>query len=275
MTHQDAGSGARTGKRAAVYLRVSTDDQARDGYGLDVQRERSRAQVVAKGWTIAGEYVDAGVSGTIPAPDRPAMGALLADLDAGRVDAVVVLALDRLGRSTRVVLDLVERLTHAGAELVSCNESLDTSTPSGRFVMRMFASLAELERDNIVARTTAGRNARGRVDGERGGRVPLGYVRADSGLEVDPGGAELVKRIYSMRRRGATLQAIADAMNADGVRTRRGGSWYPSVVREVLEHRAVYVGGTRGPSPVHWPAILRPSDVRGATRDQRRRVPVA
>jgi site-specific DNA recombinase len=73
----------------------------------------------------------------------------------------------------------------------------------------MFASLAELERDNIVERTTSGRNARGRKDGERGGRLPMGYTRTESGIEIEPAGAEVVRSIFTQRVEGATLTAIA------------------------------------------------------------------
>ena len=137
-----------------------------------MQRERCTAQIVAKGWQYAGEYADPGISGTKGADERPGLAALLSDARAGKVDAVIVLALDRLGRKTSLVLDLVETLADNGAPLVSCKESLDTSTPQGQFVLTMFAAMARLERDTIVERTSAGRNARGKVDGERGGRMP-------------------------------------------------------------------------------------------------------
>ena len=107
------GDGTR---RAGLYLRVSTDDQA-DAYGLDVQSERCEAQAIAKGWTVAREYVDAGISGTLDVDGRPALGELLADAESGAIDAAIVLALDRLGRKTSLVLDLVERISNAGAEL--------------------------------------------------------------------------------------------------------------------------------------------------------------
>lgn len=243
--------------RAAIYLRVSTDDQAQDGYGLDVQRERCKAQITAKGWRYAGEYEDAGISGTKGADERPGLAALLADAQAGKIDAVVVLALDRLGRKTSLVLSLVETLSERGATLVSCKESLDTSTPQGQFVLTMFAALAQLERDTIVERTSAGRDARGKVDGERGGRIPMGYRRASAdGVEVDPERAALVRSIFDMKRQGLTLRAIAAELNTDGHTTPRGKAWHASSVREVLLNEADYRGGTRGASNVRWPIIL-------------------
>ena len=249
---------ATTDGRAVIYLRVSTDEQADTGFGLDVQRERCRAMATAKGFTVVAEHVDAGLSGTLAPAARPGLAAVLAAVDAGDADTVIVYALDRLGRRTAIVLDVVERLRGAGCAVVSCRESLDSTTPAGVFVVSMFAALAQLERDTIVERTTAGRNARGQVDGERGGRVPFGYRRTVDGLEVDDDAADIVRRIIAERRRkGGTFQAIADGLNLDGITTARGGqTWRPSSVAVVWANRDAYAGGQRGASSVRWPAII-------------------
>ena len=128
--------------------------------------------------------------------------------------------------------------------------------------MTMFAALAQLERDTIVARTTDGRNERGRRDGERGGRVPMGYRRimgaagATGEIAIDHDAAAVVCAIFQRRAGGATLAAIADDLNAAGASTPRGGRWHGSSVREVLLNEADYRGGRRGDSGVCWPAIL-------------------
>lgn len=243
--------------RAGVYLRVSTEEQAASGYGLDVQRERCLAMATVKGWAVdpIHVYADEGISGTKDADGRPALAALLAAVEIGNVNAVIVLSLDRLGRKTRIVLDLVDRLAAAGAQLVSCKESLDTSTPQGQFVLTMFAALAQLERDTIVERTTAGRNQRGKVDGERGGRVPYGYRRTVEGIEIDLDRAYLVRRVFQRRSAGATLRQIADDLN-DQTTGPRGGRWYASTIAEILANEDAYRGGERGASAVRWPAIL-------------------
>lgn len=239
--------------RAAIYVRVSTEDQARDGYGLDVQRERCRAMAIVKGWEIRQEYADEGISGTKDASARPGLAALLLAVQQGEVGAVIVLALDRLGRKTRIILDLVDAIVEAGAELVSCKESLDTTTPAGRFVLTIFAALAQLERDNIVERTSSGRDQRGRRDGEKGGRLPYGYVRAPEGVAIDEQAAAVVRRIFHLARQGATLRAIARALEAPGP---RGGQWHASSVSEILANESAYRGGARGESTVCWPQVL-------------------
>ena len=247
--------------KAAIYLRVSTDEQV-SGYGLDVQLSKCEAMATVKGWVPSCVYTDEGVSGTKDATARPGLAAMLEAIDAGEVNAVIVYALDRLARSTRLVLEYVDRLAAKGAAIVSCKESLDTGTPAGQFVLTMFAALGQLERDTIVARTTDGRNARGLVDGEKGGRVPMGYARelvagkSTGAVFVVKGEAETVKQIHALRAAGATLTAIADDLNARGVKTRRGGRWHASSVREVLSNAAAYRGGLRNGSGRNWPVIL-------------------
>ena len=244
--------------QAAIYLRVSTEEQV-SGYGLDVQRERCLAMATVKGWSVAPEhiYCDEGISGTKDASGRAALAALMAAAAAGAIGAVIVLALDRLGRKTKIVLDLVDTLATTGVQLVSCKESLDTSTPAGAFVLTMFAALAQLERDTIVERTTAGRNARGRKDGEKGGRVPYGYLRGPGGVVVEPAAAAVVRQILRWQEAGATYQTIADRLNERGnTPPRAGRAWYRSSVGEIVRNAPIYRGAQRGASAVLWPVIV-------------------
>jgi site-specific DNA recombinase len=240
--------------RAAIYVRVSTEDQAQSGYGLDVQRSRCRAMAEVKDWRIVSEYSDEGISGTKDASGRPGLSALLGAAQAGQIDAVIILALDRLGRKTRIVLDLVEILTAAGVQLVSCKESLDTSTPQGQFVLTMFAAIAQLERETIMQRTSAGRDERAAVDGEQGGRLPYGYTRSGQGIQIDNQASGHVRLIYQARQH-ASLRAIASELNRI-VLSPRGGRWHASSIAEILKNEDAYRGGRRGESTICWPAIL-------------------
>ena len=201
---------------------MSTDEQVADGYGLDVQRARCRAMAEAKGWQVVAEFADEGISGTLDATGRPGLAYLLAAATLGDIDAVIILSLDRLARKTRLVLELVETLTAVDVAVVSVKETLDTTTPQGQFVLTLFAALAQLERDVILQRTSDGRNERGRRDGERGGRLPVGYVRTAAGVEVDQRQAALVRRLFALRGDGLTLQQVADALNGSGSLPPRG-----------------------------------------------------
>lgn len=246
---------------AAIYLRVSTDEQGQR-YGIAAQLAQCEAMATVKGWPVACVFQDDGISGTKDEGARPGLAAMLEAVAAGDIQAVIVAALDRLGRSTRLVLRLVDQLADNGAAVVSCKESLDTSSAAGQFVLTMFAALAQLERDTIRERTTGGRNARGRVDGEKGGRVPMGYARelvagkATGDVTIIDAEAEIVRLIFAMRAGGATLTAIADELNTQGIQTRRGRGWHASSVREILRNEADYRGGARNGSGRTWSAIL-------------------
>jgi site-specific DNA recombinase len=264
---------------AGIYLRVSTDEQATTGFGLEVQRTQTTGMGMVKGLTVGSVYEDAGLSGTLGPKQRPALARLLADVRAGKVQVVIIAALDRLGRSTRIILDVVEQITQAGAQLISCRESIDTTTPTGQFMLTIFAALAQLERDQIVKRTMDGRAARGRKDGEKGGSLPLGYRRESNVVKVDVAGAAVVRRIHSLRAAKYSLASIAGVLNSEGVPTAHGGRcWYPSSVREVLLNEPAYRGARRGESETRWPIILDatiPSVARQARAKQGRTVAAA
>ncbi len=233
--------------------------QATAGYGLDVQRAECDSKARRLGWDIVAEYSDAGISGTKDASERPALGELVAALEAGELDAVIVYALDRLARKTLLALELVETITDAGAALVSCKEDLDTSTATGKFALTLFVALAQLERDKIVERTTAGRNQRGKQDGYKGGQLFYGYQQQPAAIVIDEQEAETVRLVYSLKSRGLSLRKIAAELDARNIPTPRGGKlWYAATVGLILsdEAKAAYRGGLRGDSAARWPAIL-------------------
>jgi len=248
--------GQQKAYRTAAYLRVSTDEQAESGLGIDNQKSRTQAMATVKGWAQPELYVDEGVSGTKDASRRPELQRLLTDVRSGQVDAVIILSLDRLGRKTRMVLDLVEELTAHGVALVSCKESLDTTSPQGQFVLTMFAALAQLERDLIAERTRGALHEKSKRDGEAGGKLPYGYIRTESGPTVDADQAKVVRFIFNARKRGDSLREIAAKLNERSVVGPRGGKWWATSVREVLENGPAYRGQRRGLSDVRWPTIL-------------------
>jgi site-specific DNA recombinase len=241
--------------RIAIYTRVSTTEQDEGGYGLDTQLAKCEAMATVKGSTAVAILSDS-ISGTKDESKRDGLAKLLQMAENKEIDCVIISALDRLGRNTRLVLSLVEKLEIAGIDLISCKESLDTSTPSGRFVLRMFASLAELERDSIVERTTSGRNQRAKVDGEKGGRVPWGYNRFDDSIIINMDAAQLVRQLFTRSDSGESMNSLANWLNDKGIKTPRGGNWYASSIKIVLANREKYAGGLRGDSNVHWPKIL-------------------
>lgn len=231
-------------RRVAGYLRVSTEDQADSGLGLAAQEAKIRAMAEVKGWPAITLYVDPGISGT--KESRPQFDELKAAIDAGHVDALIVASLDRIGRKTRIILNLAEQCTAAGVALISIKESFDTSTPAGQFALTLFAGLAQMERDTISQRTIEALDQRGVKYDYKSGMLPLGYKRvvtADSEyIALDDTTAEIARLILKLDRRGMTLRDIADELNARAIPPRRGTRWHHSAVAAVLRHKAVYSG---------------------------------
>lgn len=204
----------------AAYIRVSTDDQATSGAGLDAQRAAITAEADRRGWTITEWYADEGLSGGKPVGARPQLTAALDAVESGAAAALMVAKSDRLSRSLRSLLDVLDRAEHAGGMVVAVDGSIDTSTAAGRFTTQIMGGVAELERALISDRTKAAL-AEKRKKGVRLGRP--------STLPAD-----VVERILTARAAGLSYPAIASELNADGVPTAHGGArWWPASVRQV------------------------------------------
>jgi len=172
--------------RAAIYARVSTLDQEPEN-----QLQEIRRYAQARGWS-AVEYVDRGVSG---AKDRrPALDQLVADAKRRRFDVVVCWRLDRLGRSLKHLIGLLEDLRALGVAFVSLAEGIDATTPAGKLQMHILGAIAEFERDRIRERVVAGLH-RARSQGKQLGRpracIPIDRVLTVTGLPVDAAAAQL------------------------------------------------------------------------------------
>ena len=154
-------------KRAAIYARVSTHN----GQNPEMQLEELREYCKRRGWEIAAEYVDAGISGA--KEHRPALDRLIADCRKRLVDAVIVYRYDRFARSLRQLVNALEEFRALGIDFVSLHEGVDTSTPNGRLVFGIFASIAEFERELIRDRVRSGL-ASARAKGKHLGRPRVG-----------------------------------------------------------------------------------------------------
>lgn len=196
--------------QAIGYVRVSTSGQAEEGISLAAQEARIRAWAEGQGIELVAVYRDEALSGT--RSDRP--GFLQAVGEAVRLKAVLVAySLSRLSRSTRAVLELVERLEKAGAGLASLSEDLNTASASGRLVLRMLASLAEFEADQTRERTK-GAMAHLRSQGRRvSGRAPLGTRFEDGQVVPDLEELDSIATLRSWRRAGLSFRAIQRRAN--------------------------------------------------------------
>lgn len=152
--------------RAALYLRVSTDQQT-----VENQRLALRAEAERRGWIVADEYADEGISGAKGRDQRPQLDRLLKDSVRGKFDVVMVWALDRLGRSMAHLIDTVQELEAVNVGLCIPGQAIDTTTPAGRLFFHVMGAIAEFERSHLRSRIKAGLDRR-RSQGRRLGRKP-------------------------------------------------------------------------------------------------------
>ncbi len=225
-------------QRAVAYVRVSTEEQAASGYGLEAQERAVRAFAESQGYELVEVITDAGVSGTAKPEDRPGFARVLQLAREQAFSVLLVWKFDRLSRNLIHAVTTVHRLQEEhGVAVRSVSEPIDTATPMGRMIFSVLAGMAEQERETIVRRTLAGKREKARQGGFAGGATPLGYKRdKDGGLVVDPAEAAIVRRIFTMREQGYSPRQIADALNAEGVPGKRGGRWYPATVRYILDN---------------------------------------
>jgi len=233
--------------RAAIYSRVSTEDQAKEGFSLEAQRERLEAYCKARDWEAAASYVDDGYSGR--ETKRPAYQRMMAERD--RWDVVLVVKMDRIHRNAKNFMEMMENLRAWGKDFVSATESLDTSTAMGRFVMDIIQRIAQLESEQIGERVKMGMAQKAKTGpGILGFQPPLGY-RVDGGrLHVEPGEARVVQRMFDLCLRGKTLEEIGSEMDRINARTKRGTFWSQVKVYRIL-HNPVYAGFLR------WDGLMR------------------
>ena len=222
------------------YIRVSTATQVEEGFGLEVQ-ERAVADWAARhGHVITAQYVDAGVSGTKEAADRPGLASALAALEDGVGEALVVPKLDRLARHLTVQEAVLAQAWRHGGRVfaVDVGEILrdDPEDPMRTAMRQMVGVFAQLERAMIAARLRAGRRLKGAKGGYAFGAPRFGQVAEDKELAPEPEEQATIGRIIELRRRvpPASLREIARALEAEGRRTKRGGRWHPGTLGRIV-----------------------------------------
>jgi DNA invertase Pin-like site-specific DNA recombinase len=202
---------------ALAYLRVSTEEQAKEGASLDAQRNLLAAEADRRGWDV--EFV---VDDGFSAKDlnRPGLTRALGMLDGNEADVLLTLRVDRLSRSVYDFADLMSRSEKKGWNLVACDLGIDTSTPHGGLMAHVLASVAEYERRVIGVRTREGMAQRRREG------VHVGRPRA---LDED-----LIERIVRGKQAGQSLSRIARDLSDEGIPTARGGAWRASTIKAIL-----------------------------------------
>lgn len=220
-------------KRVVLYIRVSTDEQVK-GFSIKEQKDRLIAYCKAMGWVIVKIFIDPGESGSNL--QRPGMEAMIQYVEDKKCDAVLVYKLDRLSRSQKDTLYLIEDVfLPNNVDFVSVQESFDTSTPFGKFMVGILSVFAQLERENIKLRTMMGRAGRAKKGSWHGGGTdPIGYDYIDGELVINKEEAEQVRMVYEMYAAGYNLSYIQEQMA--GYTTKHGDWHHTGTITSVLDN---------------------------------------
>ena len=233
--------------KTAIYVRVSTEEQAKEGYSIRAQIDKLKSYILIKDWSFYKIYADEGISGK-NTTDRPAINALIADIKAGRVDNVLVYKIDRLTRSTRDLIDLTELFKNYNCTFNSLMESIDTQTASGRMFLKIIGIFAEFERENLIERITMAHEKKVKEGYTLGNFITsYGYDKAigEKIQTINPEEAEIVKEIFAMYLDGnMAYNAIAQNLNHRGIKSKLGGTWDHATVKRVLRNPN-YIGKVR------------------------------
>lgn len=208
--------------RVAIYVRVSTTEAAKEGYSIGEQEERLRNYCKAKGWDIYHVYIDGGYSGA--STDRPALQEMLKDLAEGRFDAVLVYKLDRLSRSQKDTMELIEdEFLPRKIDFISMTENLDTTTPVGMAMIGLLSVFAQLERAQIAERMAIGIEGRAKEGKYHGNKFsPVGYKYENDQLHIIDYEAMLIRKAFDMFNKRIPINRICTEFMEYGYRHRYG-----------------------------------------------------
>jgi DNA invertase Pin-like site-specific DNA recombinase len=233
--------------KAALYVRVSTEEQSAEGYSLEAQKAILRDYCIAENWDVADVYEDAGYSGrNIKRPEYKRMMD-----EADRWDVMLVLKMDRIHRNIRNFMNMMDDLNKRDKKFVSATESLDTGSATGKFFINIIQIIAQLESDLIGERTYIGMKEKAETltntekeSRTMGFNAPYGY-RLDRGILISiPEELAVVTEIFGEYLDGATIDGIAYKLNQRGLPTRGGNPWNVYNLRNIL-HNPIYGGYMR------------------------------
>ena len=239
-------------KRVAIYCRVSTVEQAEEGYSIDEQNLKIREYCEREGHEIYNLYEDRGISGK-NITNRPGIKQLLQDATENKFDLVIVWKLNRISRKLLDILNIVELLNKHNIAFRSLTENFETETPSGKLQLNIMGAIGEFERETIAENIKLGLGAKARL-GEWCGGVVLGYdiveipsdgkKRKSTKLQINEREANTVRRIFDLYSQGYGYKAVVNRVNKEGYKTKRNNEFAVATVKEILKN-PVYIGKIR------------------------------
>ncbi len=223
-------------KTAIGYIRVSTEQQAKEGVSLEAQEAKILEWCKANGYSLLNIYRDEGITGT----RQDIRAGWIAATKALKRDMVLVsYSMSRLARSAQDLLNLRAEVSKKKASLVSLTEALDDTTPAGRFQFTVMAGVAELERDMIAQRTRAALQHKKATGQKYTNITPYGFEAIEGRLVEVKQEAAVVAEIQAARAGGNTLQSIADRLNGRGIPTKTGKTWQPATIHLLMKRTAL------------------------------------
>jgi site-specific DNA recombinase len=226
--------------KVAIYLRVSTAEQAEEGFSIAAQKERLKAYIQSQGWELYRIYEDGGYSGGTM--NRPSFMKLIDDMRRKEFDLILVYKLDRLSRNMRDLSNLVHEMDRCGVYFKSATEPFDTTTPAGKLIFNMLGSVAEFERGMIAERVKMGMLQKAKEGkGILGFNVPYGYLFQEHTLIPREEEATVVKEIFRLYLSGMNTGEVSRMLNEKNIPTKRGKMWKRQTVLNILTN-PVYAG---------------------------------
>ncbi|GMR63939.1 MULTISPECIES: recombinase family protein [Bacillus] len=228
--------------KVAIYIRVSTDEQAKEGFSLQAQEDHLRQYAKAKGYEVYDVYSDEGYSGKDY--NRPEIQRLFKDLSQEKFKGILVKSVDRVSRRVSDVTKLIDDvLVPRNSYIVISDANLDSSTTGGIAIIHFLATFAQLERSMIVQRVKAGMSKRAELGYWNGGHV-LGYDIKNKELKVNAEEAEIIRKVFNLRAEGKGYKKIAVILNQQGFKTKRGQLFSICTIKTIVEN-PLYIGYCR------------------------------
>lgn len=230
--------------RTAIYIRVSTEEQAKEGYSISAQKQKLKAFCVAQDWEIEGLYADEGISAKDT--NRPQLQRMIKDIEQGKIDCVLVYRLDRLTRSVLDLYKLLEIFEKHNCKFKSATEVYDTTSAMGRMFITIVAALAQWERENLGERISFGF-----AEKARQGKYPLNFRPIGYNLDLKTGTltinneeAKVIRLIYDLYLEGYSANRLCRYLNDHGIKTKANNSWNDKPLMQILKN-PLYYGAIR------------------------------
>ena len=231
--------------QTAIYCRVSTEEQATEGFSIHAQKDKLTKYANINDWDIVDYYVDDGISGK-NLTERPEVSRLIEDVKKGKIKNVLIYKLDRLTRSVKDLIYLIELFDKNNCTFNSQTEKIDTSNAVGRMFVKIIGIFAEFERENLAERVTFGYEQKTREGNYTNCNGVFGYdyILGKGKLKINKNEAEYVRKIYNWYLEGESMLKIAKKLKDLSVPTKRGGHWNQSTIYSILTN-PLYIGNVR------------------------------